>query len=244
MHRQALAVEIGEEPGQPSHGPAPLRKGTVAAAARHPRFQPADLFLRDLNEKHAAPADLHVEAAELADRVFDPVEEMCVLLDEELRAVVAARFLVRQHGQDDVARKLRCVAGCAQEGGDHHRDAALHVERPASPDPAVDQVAAERRARPALTDGRDDVDVPLQQQGRPVAPAAQARDEIRPRGILCVQLHLASRLLEQSAQERDAVGLVPRRIRGVEADQLTEQLDRCHRAAIAASRPSTSSEVL
>ena len=121
---------------------------------------------------------------------------MRVLLDEELRAVVAACLLVRQHGQDDVARKLRCVAGCAQEGRDHHRDAALHVERSASPDPAVDEVAAERRPRPALTGGRDDVDVPLQQQGRPVAPAAQPGDEIRPRGILRVQLDLAARVLE------------------------------------------------
>jgi hypothetical protein len=52
----------------------------------------------------------------------------------------------------------------AQERGHHHRDAAFHVERAASPDPPVDELAAERLARPILSGRRHDVHVTLQQE--------------------------------------------------------------------------------
>src|SRR5439155_474566 len=126
VHREPLAVEIAQKTGEASHRAAALRECTMAAAAWHARLQPADLLLGDLNEVHAAAADLDVEAAELADCVLDTVEEMCVLLDEKFRAVVAASLLVHQHREHDIARELCRLARRAQKSGHHHRDAALH----------------------------------------------------------------------------------------------------------------------
>ena len=73
--------------------------------------------------------------------------------------------------------------------------------------------------------GRDDVDVALQQERRAVACALEPGDEVRPGRILRVGLRLAARLFEEVPDEADALRFVPRRVRGVEPDQLLEELD-------------------
>ena len=90
------------------------------------------------------------EAAELAERVAHPREQLRVLLDEEARAEVAAVLLVGEDDEDEVAGQRDVLPLRAQEGVDEHRDAALHVERAAAPDVAVDEPALERRVRPRL----------------------------------------------------------------------------------------------
>jgi hypothetical protein len=185
-----------------------------------------------------------VKAAELAERVPDIVEEVGVLLDEELGAEVAAGLLIRQHREHDVTRQLCAVGSGTEECRHHHRHAALHVERASSPDPAVRELATERRPRPVLRCGRDDVDVALQQKWCAVAAPLEPRDEVGPRGILRIQLDFATGVFEQAAQVADAFGLVAGRIGRVEPDQLLQQLDRGHSAAMAPSRPLTSSAVL
>ena len=49
------------------------------------------------------PATWSENASDLAERVTRPAERVGMLLREELRAVVAARLLVREHGEDEAA---------------------------------------------------------------------------------------------------------------------------------------------
>ena len=51
------------------------------------------------------PPDAQREAAELAEREADALEELGMLLDEEARAEVAAVLLVGEHAEDEVARR-------------------------------------------------------------------------------------------------------------------------------------------
>jgi len=127
-----------------------------------------------------------------------------------------------------VACRIDLASGGAQERGDEHGHAALHVDRTATPDVAVDDIAAERRPLPVLPRSGDDVDVPLEEQRSPVPLAGQARDEVGPPRLARVDLGLDARVLEQAADELHALRLVPGRVRGVESDQPPEQLDGGH----------------
>jgi hypothetical protein len=98
VHRQAFALEIAEEAGEPRHRPAAVDHRAVPAAAADRRLQPADLLLRDLDRIEAPPAEVQREAAELAQRVGDSLEQVGVLLDEEPSAEVAACLLVSKDG--------------------------------------------------------------------------------------------------------------------------------------------------
>lgn len=80
---------------------------------------------------------MHGEAAELADRVADAVQEPGVLFDGEAGAVVPASVLIAQQAQDDVAGRPCLGFGRLQERREHHGYPALHVESAASPDIAV-----------------------------------------------------------------------------------------------------------
>ena len=190
------------------------------------------------------PPDLEREAAELAERVAHPREQLRVLLDEEARAEVAAGLLVREHDEHEIAGELGALPLRTHEGADEHRDAGLHVECAAAPEIAVLEPALERRVDPVLACGRDDVDVPLKQERRRVA-AGEAADEVRPAGLLLVELRLAARVLEVRAQELDARPFVAGRVRRVEPDQLLQELRRAqHSWSSAVSSLSTSSSVL
>ena len=156
-------------------------------------------------------------AAELSERVPHALEQVGVLLAQEAGAEVAAVLLVAEDREDDVAARLQLAARCAQERVHDHRDAALHVERAAAPQPAVDELAAERRARPLLAGGGDDVDVPVQEERRRFPDPAHARDEVRPRVVPREDPRLDARLLERRWTCATHAALVPRRVRRVEA---------------------------
>ena len=149
----------------------------MAAPAANRRLEPANLLLGDLDRIEAPAGDLERERAELAEREPYAVEQVPVLLREEASADIAAGFLVGENGEDHIARQRRPLALRPHEGRHEHRDRPFHVDGAASPDVAVEKLAAERWPRPALVRGRDDVDVPLQQQRRPVA-ALDPRDEV------------------------------------------------------------------
>ncbi len=217
----------------------------MAARPAHAAAQPADLLLRHLDRIKAAATDSLRCAAELADRVLHALEQLGMFVREEAGAEVAAVLLVAEDGENDVATWLDLGARGAQERVDHHRDAALHVERAAAPEPAVHQLASERRMRPLLARGRDDVDVPVQEERRRLARAAHARDEIRPRVVLRDDARLDAGFLEQAPHVCDARALVPGRIRRVEADEIAEKVDDVHYIASSArTRRSTSAAVL
>jgi hypothetical protein len=70
--------------------------------------------------------------------------------------------------------------------------------------------------------------VSLEEEGAALPGARQPRDKVRAARLARVQLGLDARLGEHAAEELDALRLVSRRVRGVEADQLLEQFDRGH----------------
>src|SRR4029077_15405217 len=103
-------------------------------------LEPADLLLAELDRVEALACDLLGDPARLSERMPDAGEELGMLLDEELRAVVAAVLLVTEDDEDHVSRQLELAPCRPQERRDVHRDGALHLERAASPDLAVHQV--------------------------------------------------------------------------------------------------------
>ena len=171
VHGHPLPVEVGEEAAEPGDRPAAVHHRAVPAGPAHRRLQPADLLLGHLDRVEALAADVEREAAELAERVAHPLEQLGMLLDEELRAEVAAGLLVGEDDEHDVARELHALALRAQEGVNEHRDARLHVERAAAPDVAVLELGLERRVRPVLAGRRDDVDVAWSRSGGASPPA-------------------------------------------------------------------------
>ena len=95
-------------------------------------------------------------------------------------AADAARLLVGVGADDDVAAQ-GAARGQRLGRDDHRRDATLHVARPAARDDAVAHLRVERVVLPAvLATGRDDVDVPVEQQRAAAAGAAEAGHELRP----------------------------------------------------------------
>jgi hypothetical protein len=194
---------------------------TRGSAERGPR--PAELLLGDHDRVEAAAAELHREAAELADRVADALEQLRVLGDHEARPVLAAGLLVGEQAEDHIARGRLRRGARAQECGEHHRDASLHVQGASAPDEAVGDLARERLVKP-LAPGGDDVDVPLQEKGRSGAAAGQPGDQVRALGAAGKDPHLAAGGLEQAADPVDALDLAAGRVAGVEADQPREQL--------------------
>jgi hypothetical protein len=67
----------------------------------------------------------------------------------------------------------------------------------------------------------------MREQEQPRAlPSWNPSDEIRPLGHLGVELALDSGLLEVRAKHLGGERLVPRRVDGVEADELAQELDR------------------
>ena len=169
----------------PSRAIAPPRIGRarVAAGAADRRAQRAHLLLGDLDRVHAPTRDVEREAADLAERVARPAEHVGMVLGEELRAEVAARLLVREHGEDDAAGRYASLGLRPQERRDHHCHTRLHVERAATPNHAVDDLGRKRRMRPLLAGRGDDVDVAVEEEWRAAVVSGQARDEVRSFGV-------------------------------------------------------------
>src|SRR5580765_363864 len=225
VDRERLAVEVTQHLRESSHRPVAVDHGPVAAAAADRRLQPADLLLAELDRVEALARDLPGDPARFSKGMPDAGEKLGMLLDEELRAVVAAVLLVAEDDEDHVSRQLELASCRAQKRRDVHRDGALHVDGAASPNFPRDQIAAERRPCPGLARGGDDVDVPLEEERPTLSLAVETCDEIRASRIFCIEPALDPRLLEQAAHELDALAFVPGRVRRVEPDQALEELD-------------------
>ncbi len=248
VDRELAPVELREDHAELAHGAAADADGGVAAGSAHDAAQPADLLLGHLDRVEAPAAEVDGGAAELAERVADPLELLRMLLDEKSRPEVAAVLLVAQHREHEVAGR-RPLRVRADERVHEHGDAGLHVERTATPDHPVVDVRGERRMRPLLAGGGDHVDVSVEQQRRRLAAAGDAGDQVRPAVRAREDARVDPGAGEQTAHVLDARGLVPWRVRRVEPDQLAQQLDDvrrlgAHSSSSAASSRSTSAAVL
>ena len=111
------------------------------------------------------------------------------------------------------------------------RDLILHVERAASPDLVVDEIARPGVAIPLGRIGEHRVRVAEERERRPVAPL-DPRDEVRPLGHARVELGLDSVAREVVAQELGRMRLVSRRVDGVEPEERLQKrgdlVAQCH----------------
>src|SRR6185436_12786168 len=220
--------EVTQHLREPSHRPVAVDHRPVAPAAAHRRLQPADLLLAELDRVEALARDLLGDPTRLSKGMPDAGKELGMLLDEELRAVVAAVLLVAEDDENHVARQLELASRSTQERRDVHRDGAFHVDGAASPNFPCDQIAAERGPCPGLARGRHDVDVTLEEERPALSLAVETCDEIRASRIFCIEPALDPSLSEQAAHELDALRFVAGRVRRVEPDQTLEELDGGH----------------
>ena len=146
-------------------------------------------------------------------------------LDEPLETEAGADLLVCGGDKDQVAGAAPALAGERRHRDRRRSHLALHVERAAAPYLTVDQRAVERVTFPFGGVGEHDVGMRQERERGTVAGAADPRDEIGALGETRKELALDAGLLEVVAQQLGGRGLVPRRIRGVDANEPLEQLD-------------------
>ncbi len=174
-------------PPQPRDRLAQLRDGVVvvdhrAVTGRAGRRQahPGHALLRRLD--HVEPhivGDAQAEAADLADGLGAPLEQVRLLLDQVTGAPDAASLLVGEEREDDVARRLAPGAHPLADDGQHHRVHVLHVDGATSPDATLGHLGGERVVGPLLGLGGHDVEVAVHEQPgaagvRPLDPGHDA----------------------------------------------------------------------
>ena len=166
------------------------------------------------------------ESAELTDAVLDAIEQLRMLLDQELSAVLAARLLVRHDAQDDITGRRVLCRSHSEKGVDHHGDASLHVQGSAAPHESIDDVAAHRVAGPLLAGCRDNVNVTLHQEWGCLAPTRNPGHEIRPRRILGENQRLDSGCRQKLVDVSNGFALIAWWIGRVKANQRLQHFDR------------------
>jgi hypothetical protein len=202
------------------------RQGSVPRAPPGPDRQPKDPLLAERDRVEAAVVALESHAASLVDDEVGP-HEVGALLAEPARAEPAARLLVRRRNDQKLAPSRPPALGCERrDRGDLCRDLALHVERTAAPDLAVDHVAAPGITAPFRRIGGNGVGVAEQTQRRSVGIPRETRDEVRALGDAARELAFEARVGQHLAEQLLDRTLATGRVGGVDPDQALEQLRR------------------
>ena len=219
------------------------------AARRQP--QPGHPLLRGLQQVEALAREGQAEAADLADRLGDPLEQLRVLVHQEARAPGAAGLLIRGKGEHDVAGRLALLAQALADDRQHHRVHVLHVDRAAAPDAVVGDLAGEGVDLPVFGVGRDDVEMTVDEQSGPVPVFAfEACDHAGALGMRLQDRGLQAGLGEPGGYVFGGLPLARARmvpwVRGVDPDQVAADVDdlilrghgvSCHRSIVALRRP-------
>ena len=168
------------------------------------------------------------EAARFGDDVV-ALHRVALVLDEMTGAVGAQGLLVGDGQVHQVAGRAEAGRRQVLERHRHRRGEVQHVDRAAAPHLAVDELAAERVAPPAVGVDRHDVGVTHEhQRGRGGIGALDARHQAGPPGHGLVALDVEPGVTEVRLQRVDAAGLAARRRGAVVdagvADELLEQV--------------------
>ena len=194
------------------------------ALGRQPEAE--DALLRDAHAVVAPAVVRDDRSGALVEQVV-AAHLLGVLVADPHRAELAADLLVDDDHDEQVApRGTPALAGERQRRRDLGRGLRLHVQRAAAPHEAVVDVARPRVVRPVGRGREDRVHVREQAQRRPVARAAQARDEVRALGLGAQKLDFEARFAQLGRDHLLRRALVAGRVDGVEADQPLEELGR------------------
>ncbi len=161
------------------HRPVP---GAAARGQPHPHH-PLLRGLDQVEPPFTAVAARHGqrEAADLADRLGDAVEQVGPVVDQPFAAVLAAGLLVGDEREHQVARRHDARAFEVPGDRDDHADHVLHVDRAAAPHVAVLDRAGERVHAPVRRLGGHHVEVAVQQQRSAVGVGAREPANTLPR---------------------------------------------------------------
>ena len=139
----------------------------MARAAGGPKPQPANALLGRLDGiEPQVVAHGEREAADLANRLGHPFEDVRAIADEPLRPVPHASLLVGEEQHDDLAARADAGTAPAAHDGEDHPAHVLHVDSSAAPDEALVDLGSERRVAPVGADRRNHIDMTVQQHRR------------------------------------------------------------------------------
>ena len=181
--------------------------------------------LGHLNGIERTAGKMKWKAAEFADTEPDTFKQSGMVLDQELCPEFPARFFIRNHTQDDVARRWLIGLGEPEEGIDHHRHPTLHVESASSPHEPIDEFTAQRMPGPLLTGCRHYVDVALHQKRRGFTPTRNAGYEVRSGGILGEDQRPDPGGRQNPVDVADCFSLITGRVGRVELNQCLKEVD-------------------
>ena len=150
------------------HGVLVVDHGTMARPPASGQAHPGHPLLGGLDEiETKVLVHCVAEPADLSDAFGASLEQLRVGVDEPAGAVPAARLLIREEREDDVARRTAALTQSVAHHGQGHRVHVLHVDRPATPDAAVLHLTGERMNSPVVGVGGHDVEVPVDEERRP-----------------------------------------------------------------------------
>jgi len=195
----------------------------VAAPAANDELERGGHLLGCRAEVERPSAELEAVARALVDGILGP-HRIRMLLDEPLEPEARPHFFVGCGDEDQVALRLEAVA---RQRGDRDRARChlpFHVERAATPDLAVSELARPRVRLPFRGVRKHRVRMGQKGQPRPVAGSGNPGDEVRALRRLRVELARDSIFLEVLAQHLCGPGLVAGRIDRVEPDQLLQKV--------------------
>ena len=197
----------------------------MARAPACDQLETEDALLTKRNSVESTAVDLEERAAPLVHDEVGP-HLLGVLLTKPFGAHVGAELLVG--GDDHLELAARGSPAGAREvgsGRDLGRDLVLHVLAAAALDETVDHVSRPGAEGPLVGIGRDGVHVADQGEGGAVGVALEPRDDVRAVGLALEQLDLEPGFAEDPRDVLLRGALVPRRVDGVEAEELGEELD-------------------
>ena len=106
------------------------------------------------------------EAADLADRLGDPLEHLRVVVHDPVAAEQSPGLLIGKEPENEVTRRFQTRSCEMADIGQHHGVHILHVDRTSPPDAAVPQLRGERIHLPVNGIGRHDIEVSMNGQSR------------------------------------------------------------------------------
>ena len=197
-----------------------VRHRAVPGRAVDAQPAPGDALLGDVHGDVARAVVAHRRVATGLGQHVLRADGVPVVVDHVLGAPVPAGLLVGDAEVDQRALRPEALVGQLAERDGHRRRDAQHVDGAAAPHLAVDQLAAERVAGPAVGVHRHDVGVAHQAQRRGVGIAAlDARDDRRAPGPAVVAGDVEAGPLEVRLQEVGVADLVAG-VRGPVVDAL------------------------